>query len=188
MRRRDRQRKRQRMEAIWGSQESESQHSGQYGRRRRRARGFAREGSRNVGPGRRSIFGAPARPLRWLLVDASVSQLGDGERHIINEDTPSKPSYKRTWPFALCFYVISLFGSRASSETEEAETPAQSEPQTAEKGNGKARASSSSSSSSDGEGEEEEVKSAGGARGVKKATAVAVGKTAGGRRRKGGKR
>lgn len=59
---------------------------------------------------------------------APFSQLEDGERHPINEDTPVKPSYDRTWPFALAIWVYSLVrgGARGAAENDGHEATASS--------------------------------------------------------------
>lgn len=93
-------------------------------------------------------------------------QLEEGERHVIDESVPLKPSYTRTWPIQLFNYLLDLSGvsgrglSGASAESEVANGDETSESSEIE-GNGKVS---------------------------KVPINVAPAVKAGGRRRKGGKR
>jgi hypothetical protein len=91
-------------------------------------------------------------------------QLEEGERHVIDENVPLRPSYKRTWPFALVGWIVSLIRRNESHVSETTED---------EGGEEEEQANGAGSSSSD------EAK-------VTKVP-VAVSKSAG-RRRKGAKR
>jgi hypothetical protein len=95
-------------------------------------------------------------------------QLEKGERHVLDETIPLKPSYTRTWPVALILWLVHL----ARGDKEAASDA---------NGNGiEGEDGGDSEVVSDGVSDEPKVK-------VSSGTAVPAAKTSG-RRRKGGKR
>ncbi|KIM25245.1 hypothetical protein M408DRAFT_331342 [Serendipita vermifera MAFF 305830] len=103
----------------------------------------------------------PGRTVEMLVQGDEVYLLEDGERHIIDESVPLKPSFTRTWPIALVMWLVGLVRGK-KAETSEVVEEEESE------------------AVSDEGSDEPKAKVATG-------NAVAASK-AGGRRRKGGKR
>jgi hypothetical protein len=97
-------------------------------------------------------------------------QLEDGERHVIDESVPLKPSFQRTWPVVLFNHLLSFSGVSGRGRT-----GANSAPESEEVEQGEETSGLSSEAEANGKV-------------TKMPMNAAPAVKAGGRRRKGGKR